>query len=76
MTLEALQAILDSGRFHHATYRNQGTLWEGLWIYVNETNGFRGYGPAGFFPADDPELDAAFEAVRGTGISIGSFGRG
>jgi len=76
MTLEALKALRVNGEFHHATYRNCGTLWEGLWIYVADSNGFRGYSPAGFFPVNDPELDAAFEEVRGTGISVGAFGRG
>ena len=76
MTLAVLQELQANGQFHHATYRNRGTLWEGLWIYVCEPGGFRGYGPAGFFPKDDPELDAAFEAVHGTGISVGAYGRG
>jgi hypothetical protein len=76
MKLETLKELRESGQFHHATYRCKNTLWEGLWIYVKEADGFRGYGPAGFFPVGDPELDAAFEAVRGTGISVGAYGQG
>lgn len=75
MTLEQLKALLESGQFHHATYRNSGTLWEGLWIYV-KCDGFRGFGPAGSFLKDSPELDVAHELVRHTGISVGAYGRG
>lgn len=76
MTLETLNQLRKSGQFHHATYRNRGTLWEGLWIYVKDSAGFRGYSPAGFFPTGDPELDAAFLACQGTGISVGAYGQG
>lgn len=78
--LDDLRELLASGQFHHATYRNQGTLWEGLWIYRKDETGFdRGSGP--FVPAfaffkDEPELDAAHELVRQTGVSLGSYGQG
>ena len=76
MTLDALQTLLNSGQFHHATYRNVGTLWEGLWIYEKNANGFRGYSVVGSFPKGDRELEQAHKLVRGSGISVGSFGRG
>jgi hypothetical protein len=76
MTIKDLKAMLESQTFHHATYRNQGTLHEGLWIYVRKETGFRGYDVAGCFPKDSPELESAFELVRGTGISVGAYGRG
>jgi hypothetical protein len=76
MTLDSLKAMLADGSFDHATYRNHGTLWEGLWIYERNATGFRGYAPAGCFHKDSPDLDAAFELVRGTGISVGAYGRG
>lgn len=76
MPLETLKQLRESGQFHHATYRNRGTVWEGLWIYIKASDGFRGYSPTGFFPLGDPELDAAHELVRGTGISVGSYGKG
>src|SRR5574343_302629 len=44
--LEHLRILLANGLFHHATYRNKGTLWEGLWIYAKDPTGFRGYRPA------------------------------
>jgi hypothetical protein len=74
--IDELKELLDSGKFHHATYRNQGTLWEGLWIYVNDPSGFRGYREAFCFNASAKELDEAFNLVRGTGISLGSYGKG
>lgn len=76
MTLEILRAMQADGSFDHATYRNHGTLWEGLWIYAKAADGFRGYAPAGAFFKDSPDLDAAFELTRGTGISVGAYGRG
>jgi len=75
MTIEQLQQLLANKQFHHATYRCQGTLWEGLWIYA-KYDGLRGFQPVGCFLKDDPNLDAAFEAVRHTGVSVGSYGQG
>jgi hypothetical protein len=76
MTLDQLKAMLADGSFDHATYRNHGTLWEGLWIYGRSETGFRGYSVVGAFYKGSPDLDAAFEAVRGTGISVGAYGHG
>lgn len=77
MTLAKLQELIDSGNFHHATYRNQGTLWEGLWIYEKETtNKFNGFRPTGSFAKDDPCLEEAYALVRHTGVSVGHFGGG
>jgi hypothetical protein len=75
MTLEKLRALLDSGAFHHATYRNEGTLWEGLWIY-KKMDQHPGYVPDGAFFKDSPHLDEAHKLVRHTGVSVGAFGRG
>lgn len=76
--LEALKSLLRSGEFHHATYRNFGTLWEGLWFYRKDTDGFRGFSPAGCINkrTDADVLDEAHELVKGTGISIGAYGQG
>ena len=76
MTIDELKALKESGNFHHATYRNQNTLWEGLWIYQRDPQGFRGYSPAGAFFKDSPDLDAAYDVVHGTGVSLGAFGCG
>ncbi len=76
MDLNELRRLRESGEFHHATYRNHGTLWEGLWIYVKAEDGFKGFVPAGSFPKESVDLKAAEEIVRGTGVSVGSFGRG
>ncbi len=74
--LEKLQGALESGQFHHATYRNFGTVWEGLWFYVKDSEGFRGYTVLGCVNKSDPDLEAAHALVRGTGVSVGSYGRG
>jgi hypothetical protein len=75
MTIEELRALIKSGKFHHATYRNQGTLWEGLWIYQFSTMG-RGFEPVACFAKNDPNLAAAEELVRKFGTSLGSYGNG
>ena len=76
MTITELEALLTDGLFHHATYRNHGTLWEGLWIYARKADGFRGYALAGCFSKDSPDLARAYELTRGTGISVGAYGQG
>ena len=76
MTITELKAMLADGSFDHATYRNHGTLWEGLWIYAKAEQGFRGYVPAGAFFRDSAELREAEQLTRGTGISVGAFGQG
>lgn len=75
MTIAELRALMDSGAFHHATFRNRGTLWEGLWIY-RKYNGLRGFEPAGAFLNGNPDSGAAYELVRNTGVSIGAYGQG
>ena len=74
--IEVLQALLDTGEFHHATYRNIGTLWEGLHVYRKSATGFRGFEHATLIGKNDPDLDRAHELVRHTGISVGAYGRG
>lgn len=76
MELQDLQELLDTGEFHHATYRNFGTVWEDLWIYTKEENGFRGFAPAGCFSKASPDFKKAEEMVKGTGVSVGSYGNG
>src|SRR5690349_4329613 len=49
MTLDELKALKESGEFHHATYRNFGTLHEGLWIYRRTPGFLRGFDVAGAF---------------------------
>jgi len=74
--IDKLRESLASGRFHHATYRNIGTLWEGLWWYEKDANGSRGFSVAGCVNKTDPAIDEAHELVRGTGMSVGSYGQG
>lgn len=71
--IEELQGLLASGEFHHATYRDQGTLWEGLHFYKKDGAGFRGFTHAGIIPKGDPDLDTAHNLVRHTGVSVGSY---
>jgi hypothetical protein len=76
MSLDELRWLLESGTFHHATYRCEGTLWEGLWVYKHDANGFCGYSPAGAILKDSPDLDEAYRLVSPTGISRGAYGGG
>lgn len=73
--LHILEAMLYFGTFHHATYREYGTVWEGLYIYPK--GNFRGYGgPVLCFNKGDPDLNVAYEMTRKSGISVGSYGNG
>jgi len=76
--LGKLEGMLRDGTFHHATYRGEGSCWEGLFVYPRqEQGGFRGYGgPVFAFYRDDPDLAKAHEMVRHTGVSVGAYGRG
>lgn len=75
MKLDELLALRTEGRFHHATYRGVGSLWEGLFIYPVQADGFRGFGgPIGCFPKDDPDLDEAHKMCPGS--SVGAYGEG
>lgn len=74
--LEVLEDLLATGEFHHATYRDRDTLWEGLHIYRRSATGFRGFDHATAILKSDPDLERAFSLVRGTGISLGAYGKG
>jgi hypothetical protein len=77
MTLEQLKQLKESGKFHHATYRELNTIWEGLYIYErDEDPKWIGYRLVGSFNKADGNADAAYDIVRETGVSVGSFGNG
>ncbi len=73
---EELKALVESGEFHHATYRNRGTVWEGLWFYRKDPAGLRGFSVVGCVSKSDPDTERAYDLLRGTGISVGSYGNG
>lgn len=75
MRLIELEKLREMGEFHHATYRNRGTLWEGLWIYKKD-NSKRGFGVVGSFLRDNSEIELAHDLVRNSGVSVGSYGQG
>jgi len=76
--LQQLKDLLDSGEFHHATYRNIGTVWEGLWFYKKASERSRGFEVAGCISAKvhSEVMDEAHALVRHTGVSVGSYGNG
>lgn len=77
MTLEMLQKLLDSGEFHHATYRTD--FARGLHIYKNDPKGFRGFDYVGCFSevCDTKEtISKAYDMTRRTGVSLNAYGRG
>lgn len=76
MTIQELKELLESKNFHHATYRDIGTLWEGLWIYRKNQDGFQNFEPVGAFSKNSPFLDEAYKLLRNTGISVGRYGAG
>ena len=76
--LELLKELLESGDFHHATIRNIGTPWEGVWFYRKSNTVHRGFEVAGYINAelDKEVIDEAIELVKGTGINMGCYGKG
>jgi hypothetical protein len=74
--IDVLKALIVSGEFHHVTYRNRGTVWEGLWFYRKSADGFRGYEVAGCVNKSDPDYDDAYKVCAGKGLHVGSYGNG
>jgi hypothetical protein len=77
--LDKLKALLASGEFHHATYRDHGRLFEGLHFYRKADEGFRGFVHAGIISKrydTAADLQEAEELVRHTGVSVGAYGEG
>lgn len=87
--LEILKKLISEGQFHHATYRDKGTIWEGLWIYRKSETGRRGFEVAGCIPGrvgeefcggtrntNRPELDEAYRLIDGGRLSVGAYGEG
>jgi hypothetical protein len=73
---EKLRELFESGQFHHATYRDIGKVWEGLYFYKKDPEGMRGFSLVGCIGKNDPDLPLAEDLVRGTGVSVGSYGAG
>lgn len=74
--LAKLKAMLEDGSFHHATYRHDGRLWDGWYIYRKDDLGFRGFSLALSFSTKSHLKEAVTELVRNTGYSLGSYGNG
>lgn len=74
--LTQLRQFLADGKFHHATYRSQGTLWEGLHVYIRSSAGWGGFEHALLIHKDDPALSEAMRLCAPTGISLGAYGEG
>ena len=76
MSLETLKELQTSGKFHHATYRNEGTVWEGLYVYQYDATQPRGFSLAFAFnkQSNPEEMEEAMKLVKG--VSVGSYGNG
>lgn len=87
--LEILKRLIAEGQLHHATYRDQGTIFEGLWIYRKSETGHRGFEVAGCIPGrvgaefcggtkstNRAELDEAYALIGGGRLSVGAYGEG
>jgi hypothetical protein len=75
-SIDKLRTLIKSGQLHHVTYRCRGTVWEGLWFYKKDANGFRGYDVAGCVGKDDSDYEEAYRLVQGIGLHVGSYGNG
>ena len=75
MTIKELEELMSSGKFHHATYRDIGSLWEGLYVYQHDTGpaSFRGFSIAGAFNKNSLDLPVAQALCAQYGTYIGSY---
>jgi hypothetical protein len=79
MNTNELKRLIDSGEFHHATYRNLGNLWEGLYIYRKAANSMGWELAWTFNRGMEPEaLDDAEMILRDfrVPVCLGSYGNG
>ncbi len=78
MTIQELKDLVASGNFHHATYRELNTIWEGLYIYaVDPDPKWIVYRLVGSFNKSEGAIaDEAYNIVRHTGVSLGTYGKG
>lgn len=76
--LEQLQQLIANKQIHHCTYRNIGTLWEGLWIYTNDSKDLTGFDVGTAFFKNDTNLFYAEQMLRANGYfqSVGAQGDG
>lgn len=76
--LERLKELVATEQLHHATYRNRGTVWEGLWYYRISIGpgAFRGFELDGSVLKDDPDYEEAYRVLAGRGLHVGAYGGG
>jgi hypothetical protein len=78
LTVDELKQLMADGKFHHATYREIGKVWEGLYVYVRDNDGFRGFKLYGsfnnYYRARNAECERAMELIKG--LHVGSYGNG
>jgi len=75
-TVADVKKLIETNEFHHASYRDIGTIWEGWHVYVKDTNGFNGFLLVGCIGKNHPEIEQAYQLLRNTGYSVGSYGNG
>lgn len=73
-TLYEFKKLITDNKFHHATYKELGGMFEGLYIYENSQNGFRGFDLVGTIYKDSNEYIEAGFLVKDA--SVGSYGQG
>lgn len=76
--LQQLKTLIAKDKFHHATFRCQGTVWEGIWFYKKSDSekAFRGFEVAGCVNKSDKDYEEAYKILAGKGMSVGSYGEG
>ena len=74
ITIKQLKQLQAEGKFHHATYRQIGTLLEGLYVYEKEENGYNGFKQAGVIYKDDASFNEAHKLVNC--VHVGAYRKG
>jgi hypothetical protein len=63
-----IQDLIDSGELHHVSLRNKTSLWEGLYFYRKDVEGYRGFKLAETVLKDHPEFNAVLALCTPFGI--------
>jgi hypothetical protein len=71
MDITELRFLVNSGHFHHATYRTDFARGLHIYRYALETDGvlgFNGFMYAGMIPERDPQCKEAYALVSSSGV--------
>ena len=73
ITLAQVCEIVDAGELHHATVKKDGKVWDGLYLYGNNSDGLRGFKLIDSVSLNSPDFDSALALIPREKLCFGSF---